>query len=144
MPRKSAEAISAAWWQARQRYGSGCRPKPPSWLGKDAAQTFRQIVGSRAPDLFGPGSLQLLEHFCFVHHHALKLWSLIDEAEIDSPQSMALQKQALTFVALEASLAVKLALLPRHQHGARSGVLSERTEVVGDPLLGGTANEVPF
>jgi hypothetical protein len=143
MPRKSAEAVAGAWWRARQQHGRAGRPKPPAWLSPDAQKTFKEIVGSRAPDLFSPGSLQLLEHFCYVHCHARRLWNLVNEAEINSPQSMALQKLALAFVALEASLAGKLALLPRHQHGNRSGVLSERTAVVDDSLLGGI-NEVPF
>jgi hypothetical protein len=131
MPRKSAEAQAGAWFQAQQRYGKSGRPKPPSWLHADAAKTFREIVGCRAPDLFGPGSLELLAHFCFIHHHAIKLWSLVADLEPTSVEARALGKMALAMAALEASLAGKCALLPRHQHGHRSGILNERH---GGPL----------
>jgi hypothetical protein len=110
MPRKSAEAQAGAWFQAQQRYGKSGRPKPPSWLHADAAKTFREIVGCRAPDLFGPGSLELLAHFCFIHHHAIKLWSLVADLEPTSVEARALGKMALAMAALEASLAGKCAL----------------------------------
>jgi hypothetical protein len=142
MPRKTAEAVSAAWYQAQQRYGSGARPKPPAWLGKGEAKTFKEIAASRAPDLFGPGNLELLSHYCFVHHQAMRLWALVDQAGADTPEGVALQKLVLQFVALAASLAGKLALLPRHQHGHRSGVLNERHNA--DSTLFGSVNEIPF
>jgi hypothetical protein len=139
MPRKSAEAIAGAWFQAQKRYGKGGRPKPPSWLREDAAKSFREIVGSRAPDLFGPGNLELLAHFCFVHHHAIKLWALAAEFEPASAEAKMLEKRALAFVALAASLAGKCALLPRHQHGHRSGILNERHGPIDD-----TGNILPW
>jgi hypothetical protein len=91
--------------------------------------------------LFGPGNLELMSHFCFVHHQAMRLWKLVDQAGPDSPEGMALQKLALQFVALAASLAGKLALLPRHQHGARSGILTER---VSNVIPWDDTNEMPF
>jgi hypothetical protein len=147
MPRKSADALAGAWFRARQQHGTSGRPKPPSWLSADAQKTFKAIVASRAPDLFGPGSIELLAHFCFAHHQAIKLWSLAAEYKPESAEARCFEKRALAFVALAASLGGKCALLPRHLHGNRSGVLSER--VVGTVAEDGSvlpwpANETPF
>jgi hypothetical protein len=132
MPRKSSEAVAGAWWRAHNQHGDGSRPRPPSWLSAAEAQTFREIVGSRAPDLFGPGNLELLAHFCVTHHHVMKLRGLLEGEPLDCPRARVLQRQILAFMGLAASLAGKLALLPRHQHGHRSGVLNERHSPTGD------------
>jgi hypothetical protein len=64
MPRKSNGARAGAWFRAQEEHGPSARPKPPSWLTEDGKRLFGEIVGSRAPDLFLPGSLELLAHFC--------------------------------------------------------------------------------
>jgi hypothetical protein len=144
MPRKSPEALSGAWYRAQQQYGKEARPQPPAWLGKDEAQTFREIVGSRAPDLFGPGNLELLAHYSFVCHQARRLWALAEAAGSDEARQ--LEAHALKFVGLAAALAGKLALLPRHQHGHRSGVLNEKSTAEPSDLLpwSDATNDTPF
>jgi hypothetical protein len=44
-------------------------------LNAEAKKTFTEIVHSRAPDLFGPGSLELLAHFCQMDAIARMLWT---------------------------------------------------------------------
>jgi hypothetical protein len=124
MPRKSAEAVAGAW--ARQHLNPGGRPKAPKHLPRDAARLFDEIVGSRAPDLFMPGSLHLLEQFCMIAVTLTKLWQRLDELPIDSKEAAKLQRIICTLGALQCRLAECCALLPRHTHGRRSGVLSER------------------
>jgi hypothetical protein len=148
MPRKSPEATSAAWFRAHQSYGNGGRPRPPAWLNAEAKRTFAQIVNSRAPDLFMPGSLELLAQFCFIDTIARRLWAEHAKLPVGDRQAMRLARQALSMVSLMCTLGNNLALMPRHTHGNRSGVLSERYSAekdgdVGDaPLLG--SNVVRF
>jgi hypothetical protein len=125
MPRKSAEALAGAWFRAQQQYGASGRPKPPAWLHAEAKKDFAAIVNSRAPDLFSPGNLELLAHYCHMGAIATTLWQRHAELPMHDPRALRLQRMALRLVATMCTLATNLALLPRHTHGRRSGVLSE-------------------
>jgi hypothetical protein len=54
------------------------------------------------------------------------LWARHAELAIDSAQALKIARAICTLGALQCRLAEQLALLPRHTHGRRSGVLSER------------------
>jgi hypothetical protein len=124
----------------------GGRPRPPAWLNAEAKRTFAQIVNSRAPDLFLPGSLELLAQFCFIDTIVRRLWAEHAKLPVGDRQAMRLARQALSMVSLMCTLGNNLALMPRHTHGNRSGVLSERYSAGKDdndnPLLG--SNVVRF
>ena len=125
MPRKSPEALAGAWFRAEQQHGAGGRPKPPKWLKPEAAKTFTDIVNSRAPDLFAPASLELIAHFCQMNWCVQMIWQERDKLPIEDPKSMRLQRIAIRLVSTMCTIAAQCALLPRHVHGRRSGVLTE-------------------
>jgi hypothetical protein len=68
------------------------------------------------------------------------LWQMAQAAGAEEAQR--LEAHALKFVALAAQLAGKLALLPRHQHGHRSGILNEKTSP--DHPWPDFTNEIPY
>jgi hypothetical protein len=125
MPRKSPEALAGAWFRATREHGPDGRPIAPECLNAEAKRTFTAIVNSRAPDLFGPGSLELLAHFCQMDAIARVLWAEHAKLPIDDPKAMRIGRMVRNLVTLMCRLAECSALLPRHTHGRRSGVLSE-------------------
>jgi hypothetical protein len=143
MPRKSVEALAGAWWRAQEQHGSAGRPKAPAWLPKEAAQLFTEVVNSRAPDLFMPGSIELLAQFCMFAWVLRRLWEKQGQYQADSPQALKIGRMIGTLTGTQCRLAECCALLPRHTHGRRSGVLSERYSggdgKVAPRLLGGKA-----
>jgi hypothetical protein len=105
-------------------------------LNAEAKRTFAQIVNSRAPDLFLPGSLYLLAHFALIDTIARRLLAEHAKLPVGDRQAMRLARQALAMVSLMCTLGSNLALMPRHTHGSRSGVLSERYPAENDGDVG--------
>ncbi len=129
MPRLSAEDRAASAWRA------GSKPvKPPSYLSRQAKALWREIVASRPPDYFGPGSTHLLELFV-VAVLAARVLAVVVEAD---PRDEAAAKEWRDFAKIEATLATKLRLAVSSAIKPHAGKLNERG-AAHHPLIGGQA-----
>ncbi len=129
MPRLSAEDRAAAAWRA-----GGSPPKPPKHLSRRAKVLWREIVASRPPDYFGPGSTPLLESFVVTVLAARVLAVAVEENPIDKTAADAW----LAMVKAETTLATKLRLAVSSAIKPHAGKLNERGGVQ-HPLIGGKA-----
>ena len=129
MPRQSAEDRAAAAWRA-----GGEGPKPPKCLSRQAKAVWREIVRSRPPDYFGPGSTQLLEAFVVASLAVRELAPKIaaDPGDKDLAEAFRRHSAVMATMATKLRLAVSSAVTPH------SGKLNERGGV-RDPLIGGSA-----
>lgn len=129
MPRLSAEDRAAAAWRA-----GGAPPKPPKHLSRRAKALWRNIVASRPPDYFGPGSTPLLESFVVAVLAARVLAVVVEENPIDKAGVDAW----LAVVKVETALATKLRLAVSSAIKPHAGKLNERGGAQ-HPLIGGNA-----
>jgi hypothetical protein len=129
MPRKSSEAQAAAVWRS-----GGRPPAPPAHLSRDAKRLWRSIVASRAPDHFGPGTLELLEQFVVVSTALRELGPRLTADPMDRPTVTRWSRLA----GVQATLATKLRLATSSRWRAEDGRLTE-TQPAGaiGRLLGG-------
>src|ERR1700693_5055735 len=78
MPRKSAEAISAAAYRA-----GGRPPAPPHDLDPAAAKLWRAIASHQPVDWWTPASLVLLRRFSRTAIYAERLHDELDVTRVD-------------------------------------------------------------
>ena len=129
MPRLSAEDRAAAAWRA-----GGAPPKPPKHLSRRAKAMWREIVASRPPDYFGPGSAPLLESFVIAVLAARVLGAVVEENPVDKAAADAW----LAMVKAKTALATKLRLAVSSTIKPHAGKLNERGGAQ-HPLIGGNA-----
>ena len=129
MPRWSAEDRAAASWRA-----GGKGPKPSKSLSRPARALWREIVRSRPPDYFLPGSLNLLESFVVASIAVRELAPKIaaDPADKDLAETFRRHSATAATMATKLRLAVSSAIKPH------AGKLTERGGGHG-PLIGGSA-----
>lgn len=127
MPRKSAEALSAAHFRT-----AGKRPEPPAELSEGAKARWRSIVGCRAPDYFQAGSLDLLALFVMHAEAAYRAGLQLQ----DTPDDDALSKLMDRHTGKAASLAIKLRITTSAEHGGRKAADQGIRDEKGTPLNG--------
>jgi hypothetical protein len=136
MPRKSAEARSAAYWR------SGTKPPAaPKILSPSAAALWRKIVVTRPPDYFTPATLEMLAQFCEI--------SITQRLNFErlrrDPLNTEIQRNVARLQQIINSTAVKLRLATSSSVDKKSGILDEREpdlsddgdNVITDVLFGG-------
>jgi phage terminase small subunit len=117
MPRKSADARSAAYYRA-----GGKPPPPPGILSPKAKALWRKIVGSRPYDYFDPAAQQLLLSFCEM---TVTQW-LNFEALRRRPLDAEIQTMVARMQTPLNSLAVKLRISPSAVLSKKNGILDEK------------------
>ncbi len=127
MPRLSADERAASAWRAGAK-----APKPPKSFSRPARALWREIVRSRPPDYFLPGSLNLLESFVVASIAVRELAPKIaaDPADKDLAETFRRHSATAATMATKLRLAVSSAIKPH------SGKLAEKGGG-HHPLIGG-------
>jgi hypothetical protein len=142
MPRKSRAAVGAELW----RRNPSRKPAAPARLNPEARQVWRRIVADRPDGWFRPGSLELLEDYCFFVVEGRRVIEALAKVEPTDSRSYARLLRMLALItSTEIALSTKLRLAVQHDVMRRSARLAEKG-TVHDPLLGGfaVANVVPM
>jgi phage terminase small subunit len=137
MARQSAEDRAAAYWRAR-----GKPPAPPSHLSPKARKLWREIVASRPPELFAPGSTELLAQFCelSIQQQGYLTWLREDPRNPEIQQTVC--RVGNTLCQLATKLRLALTSIDR-----KAGILAEREPEVDDKddtLFGGNVAKLKF
>jgi phage terminase small subunit len=116
MPRRSAEDRSASYYRT-----GGKPPLAPSYLSPKAKRLWKDIVSCRPPELFKPGSQELLGQYCelCIQQEMYLTW-LRDDRRNPELQATVI-KVATTLCQLATKLRLALTSIDK-----RSGILTER------------------
>ena len=117
MPRRSAEARAATFWQK-----SAGPPKAPRYLSPPARKLWKEIIAARPNDFFMPGSLQLLEQFCEVMIAARQAQIKLSETPLDAQSASLMRRLSV----LSMQLASKLRLTLQASMRSDSGKAAEK------------------
>ena len=120
MPRLSSEARSAELWRER-----GTLPPPPKHLGREAAKVWAEIVASKPPGYFDPGSLVLLETYCGVTVALRKLDAKLRELDPQDREYGRLARLSATLAGTQGATAVRLRLAHSSRMRYEDGRLNE-------------------
>ena len=108
------------------------RPKPPTHMGDDAAEIWRQITNSLPADWFSAGTLPLLEALCSLtvsQRYTIRSVQKIERGgdDFDREEWERLIKQLGEVSGRIATLATRMRLTPQSRYGARAADTAGRS-----------------